>query len=190
MAGPAHGNLRAKLIIKASVFSSCVLSCRPSPTWNWFNLYVYMFYFRFFFLSISRFLYSRVLRFDGLPGRALRRDSRCGGEKNSLPGSAALSLIPWGNSAERFPARSITFEVDLLLMTIATVFLYIRTCHPWLCVAAGGRWPSITVINVDGALDCVLCRPSVSSMSTLRWTLKILWPKKNHFFLPFSIVTE
>lgn len=186
----------AALIIKASVFSSCaVLS--PAPNVKLIQLVcMYMFYFRFFFFSLSRFLYSRVIRFDGLPGRALRRDSRVLGERKTRCLEVLCCSLPYTLRQFR---RKVSSPVHYLWGRSAfdddsnrfSIHIRTTTCHPWLCVAAGGRWPSITVINVDGALDCVLCRPSVSSMSTLRWTLKILWPKKkNPFSLPFSIVTE
>lgn len=106
------------------IFQLCCPVARPQCETDSTCMYVHVL-FLFFFLSLSRFLYSRVIRFDGLPGRALRRDSRVLGERKTRCLEVLCSLIPWGNSAERFPARSITFEVDLLLMTIATVFLYI-----------------------------------------------------------------
>ena len=42
-----------------------------------------------------------------------------------------------------------------------------------------GRWPSITVINVDGSLDCV--PPQRLHVDMARWTLKILYGPYNTY---------
>lgn len=64
------------------IFQLCCPVARPQRETDSTCMYVHVL-FLFFFLSLSRFLYSRVIRFDGLPGRALRRDSRVLGERKT-----------------------------------------------------------------------------------------------------------